>query len=128
MAKGDIEAGLAYLETAITTAMVIKDPIEEASALHQSGFYALGGQQFARAEARFRRALEMLSDVASPHLVATLRHDLAEALEGQGTHDDEAERHARIALELRWDKHSRLAQEDRALLARIRARRSARRS
>jgi tetratricopeptide (TPR) repeat protein len=123
MAKGDVENGLAHLETAITTAMVIKDPVEEASALHQSGSHAFRGQHFARAEDRFRRALAVLSNTAPPFLVATLHHDLAAALEAQGKHDEEAEHHASAALELRWDKDSHLARDDRALLARVRARR-----
>jgi tetratricopeptide (TPR) repeat protein len=124
IAKGDVEAGLAHLETAITTAMVIKDPVEEASALQQIGFHALRGQHFARAEDRFRRALDVLSDADPPYLVATLHRDLAVTLEAQGKHNEEAERHASAALELRWDKDSRVAHEDRALLARIRARRA----
>jgi len=101
MAKGDIDAALAHLETAVTTAMVMKDPVEEASALHQIGVHALQGQHFARAEDRFHRAINVLSAVESPTLLATLHHDLAMALAAQGKHGEEAEHHASVALELR---------------------------
>jgi tetratricopeptide (TPR) repeat protein len=128
LAKGEVEAGLAHLETAITAAVLINDPIEEASALHQIGFHAFSGRHFARAEDRFRRAIGVLSAADSPYLLATLYHGLAAALDAQRKNDEEAERHASAALELRWDKDSRLAHDDRALIARIRARRSSRRS
>lgn len=121
LAKGEAEAGLALLGTAITTAMVIQDPIEEASALHQIGAHALGGKHFARAEVLFRRALALESGTDAPDLRATLHHDLATALEAQGKHDD-AEHYATAALDLRPDKESRVARDDRALLTRIRAR------
>jgi hypothetical protein len=121
--KGEAEAGLALLSTAITTAMVVQDPIEEASALHQIGAHALGGKHFARAEVLFRRALALVSDTDAPDLRATLHHDLAIALDAQDMRDDDAEHHATAALDLRSDKESRVARDDRALLERIRARR-----
>jgi hypothetical protein len=128
MAKGEAEAGLAHLESAITTAALIRDPIEEASALQQIGCHAARGQHFARAEDRFRRAMDVLSNAGSPHLRATLHHDLAAVLHAQGKNDDEAEGHAIAAFDLRGDKDSRVAQDDRALLSRIHARRVSRRA
>jgi hypothetical protein len=101
MVKGDIDAGLAHLETAVTTAMVMKDPVEEASALHQIGVHALQGQHFARAEDRFRRAIEVLTAVEFPSLLATLHHDLEVALAAQGKNDEEPDHRASAALELR---------------------------
>jgi hypothetical protein len=114
LTKGEAEAGLALLGTAITTAMVIQDPIEEASALHQIGAHALGGEHFARAEVLLRRALALVSDTDAPDLRATLHHDLAIALDAQGTRDDDAAHHATAALDLRSDKESRVARDDSA--------------
>jgi ATP/maltotriose-dependent transcriptional regulator MalT len=124
MTKGEHEAGLAILETAITIAVMIKNQVEEARALHQIGFHALSCGHFARAEDGFCRAIGVLSDNYSQHLQATLHHDLALALHAQSKNED-AERHAIEALALRWRRESRLAREDRALIARIRASRPA---
>jgi hypothetical protein len=104
---------------AITTAAVIKDAIGEAAAVAEIGFHALRGGHLARAEARFRGALALLSAEELPYLRATLHHHLALVLLEQHKDADEAEHHAAAALALRWDKTSRLASEDRALLARI---------
>ena len=127
LAKGETEAGLALLESAITTAALIRDPIEEASALQQIGCHAVSGQHFARAEDRFRQAMDVLSNAGSPHLRATLHHDLAAVLHAQGKNDEEAEDHAIAALDLQGDRDSPVAQADRALLSRIHARRLSRR-
>jgi hypothetical protein len=124
MIKGEPEVGLALLETAITMAVMIKNQVEEARALHQIGFHALRCGHFARAEDEFCRALGLLSDHYSLHLQATLHHDLAIALHAQSKNED-AEHHATEALALRWTRESSLAREDRALIARIRASRPA---
>jgi tetratricopeptide (TPR) repeat protein len=118
---GETEAALAWLDEAINVAALIRDPLEEASALADVGAYALRRGHFAHAEARFRGALALLSADFLPYLRATLHHQLANALHEQRKTPDEAERHASEALALRWDPESRLAREDRALLARIRA-------
>jgi hypothetical protein len=97
-------------------------------ALAEDRFRRLSTYHFALAEDRFRRAIAVLSGVGSPHLRATLHHELAAMLYAQSKNDEEAEHHAREALELRWDKTSRLAGDDRWLLARIRERRPSRRS
>ena len=125
--KGETEAGLALLESAVTTAELIGDPIEEASALRQIGCHAVRGQHFVRAEASFRRAMDVLSDAGSPDLRATLHCDLAVVLHAQFKNDEEAETHAIAALDLRADKDSPVAQDDRELIALIRARRQSRR-
>lgn len=127
-ALGQTEAGLALLETAITTAAVLRDPIEEASAVAEIGFHALRRGHIARAEARFRAALALLSTDGPAYLRATLHHDLALALHTQRKNAEEAERHATAALGLRWDRGSQLAGEDRALIALIGAQRAALRS
>jgi tetratricopeptide (TPR) repeat protein len=124
MSLGQTEAGLALLQTAITTAAMLRDPIEEASALADLGFHALRRGHAARAEVRFRAALELLSSADPPYLRATLHHDLALALHAQRKEADEAEHHATIALSLRWDPGSQIAREDRALIALIYARRA----
>jgi len=120
---GELEAGLAHLEAAIATAMVIKDPIEEASALAEIAFHALRSGHAPRAEVRFRSAIALLSADGSPYLLATLHHNLAEALHQQNK-DEAAEHHAQAALSLRWNAESHLAALDRAVLARIRASRT----
>jgi tetratricopeptide (TPR) repeat protein len=121
---GETEAGLALLQTAITNAAMLRDPIEEASALADLGFHALRRGHSARAEARFRAALELLSAADPAYLRAMLHHDLALALHLQGKDADEAEYHATTALRLRWDQGSQIAREDRALIALICARRA----
>jgi hypothetical protein len=80
---GQTEAGLMLLETAITTAAVLRDPIEEASALAEIGFHALRRGHAARAEIRFRAALDLLPAEGPRYLRATLHHDLALALHMQ---------------------------------------------
>jgi len=117
---GDSETALELLETVITTAVLIEEPIEEASALAEIGLHALHGGHLRRAEARFRRAIEILAVSTSPTLRATLHHCLADTLHQQHE-NDEAARHAAAALALRWNKESRGADEDRGLLARIHA-------
>lgn len=119
---GDSEAGIAQLEAAITTAMVIQDRIEEASALAELGFHALRSGRLSRAEVSFRSAIALLSADGSACLLATLHHSLADALYQQDKQDG-AEHHAHAALSLRWDQEASLAARDRLLLARIRARR-----
>jgi hypothetical protein len=128
LSLGQTEAGLALLETAITTAAVLRDPIEEASALAEIGFHALRRGHVARAEARFRTALALLSPDGPAYLRAKLHHDLALALHTQRKDSEEAERHATTALGLRWDGASQLAREDRALIDLICAQRTALRS
>jgi tetratricopeptide (TPR) repeat protein len=120
---GESEAGLAHMEAALTAAMVIQDPIEEASALADLGFHALRRGHAARAEVRFRSAIALLSADGSAYLLAALHHSLADALYQQDKQDG-AEHHAQAALSLRWDPESSLAARDRVLLARIRARRN----
>ncbi len=123
MRQGKAATALQLLEMAITTAAVIRDPFEEATAVTEVGFHALRGGHLARAEARFRCGLALLSAEKLPYLQATLHHHLALVLLEQHKDAGEAEHHAAAALALRWDKTSRLAEEDRALLARIRGHR-----
>jgi len=124
LALGQTETGLALLETAIRNATVLRDPIEEASALAEIGFHMLQRGYHARAETRFRAALALLSDDDPGYLRATLHHDLALALVEQGAAPDEAELHVTVALKLRESPRSQLASEDIALIARIRAQRA----
>ena len=124
--QGDTEVALALLDTAIASAIMIGDRVEEATAIAEIGFHALRNGHFARAEDRFRCALALLSADDLPYLRATLHHHLALALHKQHKDADEAEYHATTALALRWDRSSRRASEDGALLARIRARRAGR--
>jgi hypothetical protein len=126
MAKGETETGFALLESAITTAALIRDPIEEASALQLIGRQAVRCQHFVRAEDRFRKAIDLLSNTGPSNLQATLHHELAAVLHVQRKNDEEAAAHAIAAFDLREDKDSRLAQDDRALLAGIHARRLSR--
>jgi len=126
LALGETETGLTLLETAIQTATVLRDPIEEASALSELGGHLLKHGYHARAENRFRAALALLSNEDPAHLQATLHHDLALALLEQCKDDDEAEFHVTVALNLRGDSRSQLASEDIALIARIRAQRASR--
>jgi len=120
--RGNLEAALVELNAAIGIAVMIRDPIEEASALAEAGTYALQDGHFARVEERFRAALGALSSDDLPYLRAALHHQLALALHKQQKSVDEAEKHAASALALRWDPQSRLATAERELLARIRAR------
>jgi hypothetical protein len=124
LALGHTAAGLALLETAIATAVVLRDPIEEGSARAEMGFHALRRGHAPRAEVRFRTALALVASEGPAHLRATLHHDLALALHMQRKDADQAERHAITALGLRPDPGSQLARKDRALIALIRARRA----
>lgn len=97
---GEPKDALALLDAAISTAALIKDRIEEASALAESGFLAGNLGHFARAEAQFRRAIALVSVTGPLDLRATLHHNLAIALHEQRKNAAEAERHAVAALEL----------------------------
>lgn len=121
--QGQTAAGEASLDQAFTMAAHAKVPDIGASALYHSGLCALNHGDHAGAERRFRGAIEMLS-TGRPrrHLLALAHHSLAVALLQQG-HLDAAESHARTALALRSDPHSHLAEQDRLLLAELRARR-----
>jgi tetratricopeptide (TPR) repeat protein len=125
LAQGQREAALALLDTAIKTAAVLQDPIEEASALSEIGIHEFQCGHHARSEARFRAALTLLPGDGPAYLRATLHHALALALVEQGKDAEQAEYHASTALGLRWDRGSQLASEDIALIARIRAQRAA---
>lgn len=124
LAAGKTAAGLVLLESAITTAAVLRDPIEEASALAAIGLHALQCGHHARAEARFRAALALLTDDDPAYLRATLHHDLALTLLEQRKDAEQAEQHATTALGLRRDRRSHLASKDIALITRIRAQRA----
>jgi tetratricopeptide (TPR) repeat protein len=121
MRQGEIEAALSQLAAVITAAAVIQDRSDEATALAEIGFHALRSGRFARAETGFRRALALLTTEDLPYLRATVHHHLALALCEQSKDPEEAAQQAGAALELRWDRSSRLAGDDRALLQRIRA-------
>jgi tetratricopeptide (TPR) repeat protein len=117
--RGQTEAGMAHFDQAITVAERARDPVGGASALCQSGLCALNHGDYANAERRFRRAIELLpAPVRRPHLLASAHDSLAIALMYQGC--DEAEHHVRTAMELRADPHSYLADDDRILLDRLR--------
>jgi tetratricopeptide (TPR) repeat protein len=117
--QGQTEAGMLHFDQAITVAESARDPVGGASALCQSGLCALNHGDYANAERRFRRAIELLApSVGRPHLLASAHHSLAIALMYQGC--GEAEYHLRTAMELRPDPHSNLAEEDRILLDRLR--------
>jgi tetratricopeptide (TPR) repeat protein len=119
MTQGQSVAGLSLLDQAITMAAVVRDPVIGASALCQSGLYALNHADYPGAERRFREAIVVLSPQASgAPLLALAHHNLAIALLHQGS--DEAEHHASTALALRADPQSHLAEQDRILLARLR--------
>src|SRR5882672_4659533 len=113
-------AGLAFLDQAFAMAVQAQAPDVGASALCHSGLCALNHGDYPGAERRFRSAVELLSPpIRRPHLLALAHHNLAVALMRMGQPD--AEYHARTALALRADPTSHLADEDRILLARIRA-------
>jgi tetratricopeptide (TPR) repeat protein len=119
MGQGQSAAGLALLDQAITMAAAVKDAGVGASALCQAGLFALNRGDHANAEQRFRAAIELLSPPTQrPHLRALAHHSLAIALMNQG--NGEAEYHAQIALALRSDPQSHLAEQDRLLLSQLR--------
>jgi hypothetical protein len=128
LALGETAAGLALLEAAINTAVMVQDPVEEAAALAEFGLHALRRGHAARAEVRLRAALGLVPPEETAQLRATLHHNLALALHMQRKDSEEAEQHATSALGLRWDRESRLAREDRALIGLICARRAAARN
>jgi ATP/maltotriose-dependent transcriptional regulator MalT len=114
-------AGLAYLDEAFSVAAEAEAPDIGASALCHSGLCALNHGDHPGAERRFRRAIELLSPpVRRPHLLALAHHSLAVALMHQ-RQLNAAEYHAETALALRPDQESHLADEDRLLLAKLRA-------
>lgn len=118
LGQGQTETGLALLDEAIAVAAAAQDVTSGATALCQSGMYALNHEDFANAETRFRRAIELLRPARRGDLLAQAHHNLAVALMELGS--DEAEHHAATALALRPDKSSPLAEEDRILLGRMR--------
>ncbi|TMQ17464.1 MAG: hypothetical protein E6J90_22350 [Deltaproteobacteria bacterium] len=118
---GQVGAGVTLLEAAISTAAVIGDRREEAGAQAEIGLHVLHAGHAERAEARFQSALVLLG-TNDPER-ATLHHRIARGLFDHAQHDEAAEHHVVTALSLRCDPRGHLAGEDRALLARIRARR-----
>jgi hypothetical protein len=123
IAQGQAAYGLALLDEAIAVAAAVQDPSLGASALCQSGMYALNHGDFAGAARRFRDAIALLALVRRPNLLASAHHLLATALMPLG--GAEAEQHAATALALRPDQDSHLAEEDRILLTQLRERRMA---
>jgi tetratricopeptide (TPR) repeat protein len=121
IAQGQATYGLALLDEAIAVAAAIQDPSLGASALCQSGMYALNHGDFAGAARRFRDAIALLARARRPNLLASAHHLLATALMQLG--GAEAEEHAATALALRPDPDSHLAEEDRILLTQLRERR-----
>jgi tetratricopeptide (TPR) repeat protein len=119
LSRGQTAAGLASLDQAIESAVAARAPAIGASALCQRGLYALNHGDYPGAERRFRGAIDLLSPATSRRpLLAHAHHSLAIALMQQD-HSD-AEHHARVALALRGDPESHLAEQDRLLLARLR--------
>ena len=119
MGRGLTEIGLATLDQAIVMAAAAHDAATGASALCQSGMFALNHGDDASAERRFREAIGLLSPpIRRPQLLALAHHSLAIALMHQGKGD--AEHHAQTALALRPDPHSHLAEQDRLLLSTLR--------
>lgn len=117
MTQGQIVAGLRLMDEAIAVAARAAAPSVGASALCQSGLCVLNHGDYAGAERRFRRAIELLTSTHRQQLRALAHHSLAVALMHQGK--DEAEHHARAALALRTDPTSHVAEEDRLLLQRL---------
>jgi tetratricopeptide (TPR) repeat protein len=116
---GQTAAGLALLDRAIAMAADVQSAAIGASALCQSGLYALHHGDLGDAERRFREAIALLSPPADrPHLLALAHHNLAVVLMHQGR--AAAEYHAKAALALRPDPSSDLAKQDRLLLTRLR--------
>jgi tetratricopeptide (TPR) repeat protein len=121
LGMGQTVAGLAFLDDAIAMAAAAQAPGIGASALCQRGLHALNHGEYAGAEQRFRAALDLLAFLPSTtgrcQLRAFAHHSLAVALMSQG--HDGAAHHARIALALRPDPDSHLAEQDRQLLAQL---------
>jgi ATP/maltotriose-dependent transcriptional regulator MalT len=119
LSQGQTAAGLASLDRAIEIAAAARATAIGASALCQRGLYALNHGDYPGAERRFRGAIDLLSPATGRRpLLAHAHHSLAVA-PMQQDHSD-AEHHARVALALRGDPDSHLAEEDRLLLARLR--------
>ncbi len=122
LSQGQIVAGQAFLDQASTMAAQANAPDIGASALYHSGLCALNHGDYPAAERRFRGAIALLSATGQRrHLLALAHHSLAVALLHQGHPDAEAQ--AQIALALRPDPDSHLAEQDRLLLAKLRERR-----
>jgi tetratricopeptide (TPR) repeat protein len=120
--QGQTTPGLALLDQAFVMSTQAKVPDIGASALAHSGLSALNHGDYAGAERRFRRVIDLLSTAgAQRNLLALAHHNLAVALRHQG-HPDAA-RHAEAALAIRTDHDSHLADEDRILLTKLRERR-----
>lgn len=118
--QGQSAAGLALLKEASTMATQANAPDIGATALCHNGLYELNHGDFQGAERRFREAIELLSaDGRRRHQLAFAHHNLAVALMQQG-HPD-AEYHAETALTLRPDPETHFAEQDRLLLAKLRA-------
>jgi tetratricopeptide (TPR) repeat protein len=122
LCQGQIVAGQTFLDRASTMAAHANVPDVGASALYHSGLCALNHGDYPAAERRFRDAIALLSTgPLRRHLLALAHHSLAVALLHQGHPDAEAQ--AQIALALRPDPKSHLAEQDRMLLAKLRERR-----
>jgi tetratricopeptide (TPR) repeat protein len=116
---GQPAAGLALLDRAIDMAADVHSPEISASALCHRGLYALQRGDLGDAERRFRAAITTLSPpVDRPDLLALAHHNLAVVLMHQGR--EEAAYHAKVALALRPDPSSDLADHDRLLLTMLR--------
>jgi tetratricopeptide (TPR) repeat protein len=121
LSQGQTAAGLTFLDQAIEIASAARASTIGASALCQRGQYALNRGHYPDAERRFRGAIDLLSPATGwRHLLALAHHSLAIALMHQDR-ADAAEEHARVALALRADPDSHFAEQDRLLLAQLRA-------
>jgi tetratricopeptide (TPR) repeat protein len=89
---GDTAGGLSTLDAAVDVAVAARDPGGEATALCLSGLHAFNHADYAHAERRFRRAIQLLSPSSPRHLLAQAYRKLAIALMrqgGDGTEQDE---------------------------------------
>lgn len=124
MSQEETIVGTLLLDDAIAMAVTVGEPIEGATALCHVGMHAFNRGDLVRAESSLRRAIDLLAPEGQPDLLATAHHNLALVLQSLGSGD--AARHAMAALELRTDKDSIGAHEDRELLARVRDNRALR--
>lgn len=116
LAQGHTVAGLNLLDQAIEMAVTAQSPAIGATALCQSGLFALNHGDYPDAERRFRSAIVLLSPPPRRvHVLALAHHHLGIALLFQNKRN-EAAYHARAALALRSDPDSYLAEQDRTLL------------
>lgn len=124
IAMGNDEQGLAALDVAVEDAVALSNQLLAATALYQGALHRLDRNEVDEASGKLFRAAELLDSKEHPEELARVLHGIATVCLRK-YNLSEAELHATAALELRCNPHTSEAEQDRRLLAAIRAKQRA---